>query len=178
VIESGFIIFRVTHNKWWIVEVQGIGWPKWDPGLILIWTSSSTTCFNSHWLSQKIPQLPLVTFDHLCRNCKHAVSTLGLKIGVAERLWLQLGVDTLHLKIQLQIIFFWLELQMPCTYSKNLQKLLHFTRITNLNQESNKNCSYTHNIIHIHTSKMFGFQSIAKREDILIVECILSWICI
>jgi hypothetical protein len=26
-----------------------------------------------------------------------SVSTLGLKIGVAERLWLQLGVDTLCL---------------------------------------------------------------------------------
>jgi hypothetical protein len=95
VIESGFIIFRVTHNKWWIVEIQGIGWPKWDPSLVLIWTSSSTTCFNSHWLPQRTPQLPLVTLDHLCPNCKHAVSTLGLKIGVAERLWLQLSVITL-----------------------------------------------------------------------------------
>jgi hypothetical protein len=37
VIESGFVIFRVTHNKWWIVEVQGIGWPKWDTSLVLIW---------------------------------------------------------------------------------------------------------------------------------------------
>jgi hypothetical protein len=100
VIESGFIIFKGTHNKWWIVEVQGIGWPKWDTSLVLIWSSSSITCFNSHWLPQRIPQripqLPLVTLENLCRNCKHVVSHLGLKIGVAERLALQLGVVTLY----------------------------------------------------------------------------------
>jgi hypothetical protein len=96
VIESGFIIFRITHNKWRIVEVQGIGWPKWDTSLILIWTSSSTTCFNSHSLPQRTPQLPLVTFDHLCWNCKHVVSHLGLKIGVAKRLVSQLGVVILQ----------------------------------------------------------------------------------
>jgi hypothetical protein len=37
-------------------------------------------------------KLPLVTFENLCRNCKHVVSNLGLKIGVAERIVLQLGV--------------------------------------------------------------------------------------
>jgi hypothetical protein len=90
-----FQIFRVTHNKWWIIEVQGIGWPKWDTSLVLIWTSSSTTCFNSHWLPQRTPQLPLVTFENLCQNCKHAMSHLGLKIGVTKRLASQLGVVTL-----------------------------------------------------------------------------------
>jgi hypothetical protein len=44
---------------------------------------------------QRTPQLPLVTFDHLCWDCEHAVSHMGLKIGVAQQLTSQLGVDTL-----------------------------------------------------------------------------------
>jgi hypothetical protein len=46
-------------------------------------------------LPQRTPQLPLVTFENLCQNCKHDVSHLGLKVGVGERLELQLGVVSL-----------------------------------------------------------------------------------
>jgi hypothetical protein len=102
VIESGFIIFRVTHNKWWIVNIQGIGWPKWNTSLVLIWTSSSTACFNSHWLPPRTPQLPLVTFESLCWNCKHVMSHFVLKVGVAERLMSQLGVVTFDVFKMLQ----------------------------------------------------------------------------
>jgi hypothetical protein len=69
---------------------------KYDTRLVFIWTPSSTTCFNSHWLPQRTPQLPLVTFEYLCRNCKHVVSNLGLIIGIAERQVSRLGVVTLH----------------------------------------------------------------------------------
>jgi hypothetical protein len=36
----------------------------------------------------------LVTFQNLCQNCKHAVSNLGLIIGVAEWIVWQIGVVT------------------------------------------------------------------------------------
>jgi hypothetical protein len=39
-----------------------------------------------------MPQLPLVTFKNLCRNCKHVVSHFVLKVGVTERLVSQLDV--------------------------------------------------------------------------------------
>jgi hypothetical protein len=35
---------------------------------------------------QHAPQLPLVIFENLCPNCKHAMSNLGLKIGVIEQI--------------------------------------------------------------------------------------------
>jgi hypothetical protein len=63
--------------------------------LFLLEHPSSTTCFNSHWLPQRTPQLPLFTFENLCQNCKHVVSQLVFKIDVPERLVSHLGVVTL-----------------------------------------------------------------------------------
>jgi hypothetical protein len=64
--------------------------------LFLLEHPSNTTCFNSHWLPQRTHQLPLVTFENFCRNCEHAESQLGFKIGVPERLMSHLGVVTLQ----------------------------------------------------------------------------------
>jgi hypothetical protein len=53
-------------NNLQIFQVDIIGYPKYDPRLVLNSTPSSTKCFNSHWLPQRTPQLPLVTFENLC----------------------------------------------------------------------------------------------------------------
>jgi hypothetical protein len=62
---------------------------------LTLYGSYDSTCFNSHWLPQRTPHLSLVTFESLCRNCKHVASHFVLKVGVAERLMLELDVVTL-----------------------------------------------------------------------------------
>ena len=60
-----------------VSKVKVVDIPIVDTRLVLNGTSSSTTCSTSHWLSQSVPQLPLVTFETLCWNRKHVLFNLG-----------------------------------------------------------------------------------------------------